>query len=687
MTPSATTTPLASLTTVPHSKSSKEQVHPRPKSRHETPSGKKGLKKKVLPDEEPALSDLLPLHASSRTDVSMPGVDTAERNLPFVSSASKGHPPHPPTTTAADDVVVTLPPSASSSSSSSSSRRRVWVDEEDAANGAEVAVPRGRGAPNWTIADSAVSGVESDERRATGRLGARPPHHRENDTTPHPHGRSGPQTSLPWSSSSSVGGPEATSFFSASKRFRHDDLDPLLSSTAPLLTDTRGGGKGMTPQILSTIPLPRDTARTVQWHPSGQLLLVSGNHHVYVFHAAGGYVEQLSKIQVSRFGGSRQKGNDGGFGAEREAAQHRQQIEKAMAAAVRGSGGRHRPSASPRAKFVLRSSSPQTPQVTCLQSTTLTATGEDVILTGKDTYTPVQLHIATEQLLPLRFLDTRDTVVHRLSRDETPKAERYITKVASTYNTSGGGRHSSLMSGGGGEGGGLASLLAVASGSMVRLGSLSSGCVTSTITTNDPVTDLHFLPQDAQLYIASGKRVLVYDVRMLGPRFLYEHIDEGAISISSFSVNAQYLAVGSSTGVVSLYARPHGSTTTSGGSSYASRGYTTSWTPLKTFSQLTTSVTGVALGSRNHASDGGGSGSSPLARASSSASTALCYFTGGQKAGFRVAHLSADAPYGVVVPSFPAVSVRHDFIHTISFSPSLPILSVGERQRVVNYAI
>lgn len=496
--------------------------------------------------------------------------------------------------------------------------------------------------------------------------------------------------------------------FAASKRFRHDDLDPLLSSTTPLLEEDLarvGGTAAGPPSILSVLSLPRDTARTVQWHPSGQVQVVTGNHHVYIFHSAGSYVEQLSKIAVT-------PGASGGGGAasraNREAMRVRAQMEKAIAAATLRSGKNPRASASRGGRAggehsfhgsVAGTTSTYASRMTSIQSSTLTASGEDVILVGKECYSPVQLHLATEQLTPLRFLDTRDVAVHRMSRAEIPKEERYITKIVSAYNSSS-PRSSAGMAGGGGSEDSIGSLLAVASGCSVRLGSVSSGSVVGMITTNELVTDLQFLTNASLLYVASGKRVLVYDIRQMGQRFLYEHVDEGALSISSLSVSNSYLTLGSSTGVVSLYTRPTGSTTTSSfasgagatwagihsgtGSSRNSSGYITNWTALKTFSQLTTSVAGVILGNRNSAGRTsrmqGGSGTS-------AGDTALCYFTGGQKAGFRLAHLSRESPYGVVVPSFPAVSLRHDFIHTVSFAPTLPILSVGERQRVVNYSI
>eukprot|EP00796_Vickermania_ingenoplastis_P011000 gene11000-7643_t len=365
------------------------------------------------------------------------------------------------------------------------------------------------------------------------------------------------------------------------KRFRHEDLDRLLSQTAPLLTSRGAAATRTAPKTVSTVALPKDTARSVQWHPSGQLLLVGGNKHVYLFHASGKYVEQLAKVDV-------QQGS-----------------------------------------------------ATTLKSAVLSSSGDEALLTGHEAYVPVRVSLHTEQLTPLRFLDTRDTAIYRSSAAETPKAMRYISRIVAQSSAA------------------PQQLIAVAAGNTVRLASLASGCVTGTVIANDLVSDVQFFGE-RHLYISSGNRVLLYDIRM-GSRYVKEHVDEGALQITRFAVSSRYLAIGSSSGVVSLYHRTEESESNDRSSTGGSNARPA---PLKNFSQLTTGIDGVAFGA--------GADQMP----------ALAFFTGSQKAAFRLAHL----PEGTVVPSFPAVSTRHDFIHSLAFAPGLPILSVGERQRVVNYA-
>lgn len=627
------------------------------------------------------------------------GVDDAHPSSFSDQSESHGHLHYNMNTT-------TIPSSVTPNRS-----RMLWVDEEDeemkveggdgGRRGPPVALQQtqGKAKARWTVPDHASSsttaaaascsssprpGEKSEDKKRSWK-GTKKPHH--------PREQEEDQGGDPLVEE------EEDFFFSASKRFRHEDIDHLLSSTTLLLTEQQGGGGNnnnggaggagaRTPKVVSVLPLPRDTARAVHWHPSGQVQIVSGNHHVYIFHSAGSYVEALSKIPVTRSVIHHHHPTSVGdasaaMRASREAMRTRLQMEKAVAAAtLRGSSSNSRSkhysssfSGGGGASMFSSSSSflSAAGKIASIQSSAITPSGEDLIITGREAYTPVQLHFGTEQLVPLRFLDTRDVAVHRLSRTEVPKSERYITKIISTYNNN----HSSSASSGGAFSGSLSSVIAVASGCSVRLGSLSSGSVLGTLTTNDPVTDLQFLTSEHLLYIASGKRVLVYDTRVLGQqRFLYEHVDEGALSISSISVSPQYLTVGSTTGVVSLYSRPHGGGTSNPLGS-----------PLKTFSQLTTCIAGVVLGGGPSRSafrppPRGGADGGMLAGVGEQM---LCYFTAGQKAGFRVAHVSPEAPHGVVVPSFPGVSRRHDCTHSVAFAPSLPILSVGERQRVVNY--
>lgn len=349
----------------------------------------------------------------------------------------------------------------------------------------------------------------------------------------------------------------------AHKRFRNKDLEGLLSCTEPLLSCKHDRNENTVPTVISVLPLPKDQARTVTWHRSGQLAVVGGNQHIYAFHAAGTYVEQLAKVDVGK------------------------RIEKAV----------------------------------------LTASGDDVLVVNHECYVPKLLSLYTEKVLELAFLDTRDTAVYRSGRRDNTKKELFITSVAVR------------------EDDGLHKMVAVASGRTVTLGTLVSGSVVGHIQVNDPVADVKFTSPN-EVTIASGNKLIIYDVRK-SARYLREIVDEGALAVTSFAVSAHSLAIGSSSGMVNVYDRSNPKK------------------PLKTLKNLTTSIHQVCFGEN------------------SSGTNVLAFSSKGQKAALRLARF----PDCHVVPSFPAVSVRHDFVQSMMIAPTVPILSVGERQKVTNYAL
>jgi hypothetical protein len=374
----------------------------------------------------------------------------------------------------------------------------------------------------------------------------------------------------------------------ARKRFRSEDLDSLLSRKEPLLSSKHDRQSSSVPKVLSVLPLPRDSARTIHWHRNGQLAVVGGNHHIYTFHAAGSFVEQLSKIEVG-----------------------------------------HR-----------------------VETTALSDSGEEVLIAAHEAYAPQLLSIATEQLTPLTFLDTRDTAVHRNGRRDNVRSEFFITKLACRPNDP------------------VSRGVAVARGSTVTLASIASGSVLSHITVDTPITDVAFV-STTEIAIATKNKVLLYDVRKSN-RFTRELTDEGALDITTCAfmgsgvgggsaARTRAVAVGSASGVVSVY----DSTTLFSTVSNASSSAVSRPKLIRELKQLVTSISSLCFGEN------------------SQGDAVLAFATGGQKGGFRVARL----PELNVAPSFPAVSTHHGFVQSMTIAPTVPILSVGERQKVTNYAL
>ena len=435
--------------------------------------------------------------------------------------------------------------------------KAAWVDDEDVA--AEQAVPaflkESDTKPAWALSDSARAAEAQAGNSDDG-----------DDALPPPQRRA----------------VEAL----ARKRFRSEDLDTLLSRKEPLRSSKHDRPSSSIPKVLSVLPLPRDSARTIHWHRNGQLAVVGGNRHIYVFHAAGGFVEQLAKVEVG------------------------QRVE----------------------------------------TTALSDSGEEVVIAAHEAYAPQLLSIATEQLTPLTFLDTRDTAVHRNGRRDNLRSEFFITKLAC--------KPSDPVSRG----------VAVARGSTLTLASLASGSVLSHITVDAAITDVMFL-SSTEIAVATKNKVLLYDVRKSN-RFIRELTDDGAVDItacafsSSGAARTNAMAIGTASGVVSVY---DSTTQRSADGTAAAVASATASRPrlMRELKQLVTPISSLCFGEN-------GQGDAVLA-----------FATGGQKGGFRVAQL----PELNVVPSFPAVSARHGFVQSMTIAPTMPILSVGERQKVTNYAL
>lgn len=349
------------------------------------------------------------------------------------------------------------------------------------------------------------------------------------------------------------------------KRQRNEELESVLASTAPLLDSKHQRTANAAPNVLSTLPLPKDVAKFVQWHRNGQLCVVGGAHNVYTFHAVGSFVEQLVKVDVGKR----------------------------------------------------------------IQQMALTSSGEEAVVFPDHGFVPSLVHLVTQKVTPLQFLDTRENFAYRHNhrQDTHGRQSSYLTHLAVNM------------------GDNLSRSIACSHGQTVVIGSLSAGTITHKITLSDPVQDVVYGGRHELLILAQDK-VLFYDVRKTA-KVLHELADEGSVGTSCLAVGPNgVLATGSSAGIVTLY----------------QRGQTT---PVKSFKNLTTSIDSLCFGMDRRGNQ------------------SLAMSTNGQKNGVRVAKL----PACTVVPSFPAVGARHEFVQTVAFGVGAPILSLGEKGKVTNYVI
>lgn len=257
----------------------------------------------------------------------------------------------------------------------------------------------------------------------------------------------------------------------------------------------------------------------------------------------------------------------------------------------------------------------------------LCASGQECLITPHEAYAPMLVDLTTEKRTPLTFLDTRENFAFRHNRrlDGTGQKYDYITKTTVREHDS------------------SSKLVAVGHGRSVILGSLSSGSVAQKIALSDPLSDVAFTAMN-ELTVALRDKLVIYDIRK-SAKVLREFTDEGSIGTSCMAFSSQLFAIGSISGVVNVY--PRGETV-----------------PQKVYKNLTTSIESLAFGN--------GKQGQVMAMVSS-----------GQKNGLRLVQF----PGGAVVPSFPDVGQRHEFIYACAFAPNAPIMSVGEQGKVTNYVV
>lgn len=197
-----------------------------------------------------------------------------------------------------------------------------------------------------------------------------------------------------------------------------------------------------------------------------------------------------------------------------------------------------------------------------------------------------------------------------------------------------------------------------------------------------------------ELMLASGNTISVYDVRKTA-HFMHQIVDEGALTINTFACTPSILATGSVSGVVNIFARSSllTSTTNTAATDMWSKvstpttvqtskhntgmihNYKSNAKPFKTLKNLTTPIMSICFGLSSATNSGDNHGNSVF--------NVMAFSARGQKSAFRIAYL----PECNVLPSFPAVAMRHGFVQSLAMAPTVPVLSIGERQKVTNYAL
>eukprot|EP00388_Colpodella_angusta_P046568 GDKK01069822.1.p1 GENE.GDKK01069822.1~~GDKK01069822.1.p1 ORF type:complete len:435 (+),score=20.28 GDKK01069822.1:1-1305(+) len=367
------------------------------------------------------------------------------------------------------------------------------------------------------------------------------------------------------------------------KRVRHEELDSVLASTAPLLTSTHQRKNAIEPKAISTFTIHKEVATDIAWHKNGHLAVVGCGGGLQVFHSSGKHVEHVAKF------------------------------------ATVAKGEKQRP----------------------VQQLVMASYGEDVSVRSQYTYFPSLVHLITGKVIPLKFLDVRESTSSRHSGTTMTakgrKFDDYYTTMArpgsSTTNWS-------------------ENLLAVVADRSVFLGNINSGSVVAKLHLPDPIVSCCFSSVASapfEFYASTATKVSVFDVRKSN-EVINEFRDQGTTdaTVISQSSNRRF-AIGSASGIVSYF---NDASSCSAGN------------PSRTLRNLNTAISGIKF-----SGDG----------------NAMAIWASDQKNGLRLC--MADGTSTSVIPSFPNATARHDFIHCAAFCDAQNILSVGEAGQVTNYRL
>lgn len=149
---------------------------------------------------------------------------------------------------------------------------------------------------------------------------------------------------------------EASGAPTRGKRERNE-LDDILTSSAPLLTSIHQAKHQIAPAVVSTFKVS-GLVTSIEWHPNGRLAVVGAGTAAQVFHSSGQHTESVAIYQVAP------------------------------------KGERERP----------------------VQQLAVSPNGEDVAVRTQQTYFPSLVNLTTGQVLGLKFLDMREATPHRHSQ-------------------------------------------------------------------------------------------------------------------------------------------------------------------------------------------------------------------------------------------------------------------------------
>lgn len=367
------------------------------------------------------------------------------------------------------------------------------------------------------------------------------------------------------------------------KRARREELDSVLASTAPLMTSTHQKKHAIEPKAVSTFVLRKEMATDIAWHTNGHLAVVGCGSGVQIFHNSGKHVEHIAKFST---------------------------VAK---------GERQRP----------------------VQQISLSHDGEDAAVRSQNTYYPSLLHLVSGSVIPLKFLDVRESTSSRNGSTTMTargkKFDEYYSYIARPATMTASWQEN---------------MIAVVADRSIFLGNVSSGSLTNKIHLGDRVVSCCFsasLATPFELYAATANTVSVFDIRKSNEP-VREFRDQGTTDATVIAQSKNmHFAIGSASGIVSYY---HDAAACASG------------IPSRALRNLNTPISGVKF-----SGDG----------------NAMVMWSSDQKNGLRLC--MADGNSMNVVPSFPNAAARHDFIHSAAFCDAQNLLSIGEAGKVTNYRL
>jgi hypothetical protein len=258
-----------------------------------------------------------------------------------------------------------------------------------------------------------------------------------------------------------------------------------------------------------------------------------------------------------------------------------------------------------------------------IASFAVTPSGDSVVCITQHAHVPIEVSLRTGKIKPLHFMDSRSSTAYKVSVKGS-RVDAFPLLIA--FKAGDKSRHT----------------FAMPVGSQVHIGTLADATVTQRLVLPGVVEDAVFMG-DHQLAFAVANQVLVYDVRNTA-RFVRRFNDEGALKVNRLAYHGGVLSVGSTSGTVNTYI---GEATV----------------PTKSFMNLSASVDLLVAGE-------------------GSVGPAMVMGSSQQSNGFRFVNTATMT----VAASFPVVGMHHGFVRCLAFNPTKSLFTVGESNRIVNYA-